>query len=483
MTAQPTQLLLPAPHHNRRWTTFALVMVMVLASMEATITSTAMPTIIGQLHGLAYYSWPISVYLLASTLTMPLYGWLADSLGRKRVLLSAMLLFSIGSLLASFSNSMLTLIIFRGIQGLGAGGIMPVVLTILGDIFTLQERAKVQGAFSAVWGIASFAGPALGSFLVTTDRFAPYFPEILRPFLGWPTIFWISLPLAALAAIVLIAKYEDHHHHHAAQANSNNAAQNHESKFKKYLQTLLSPPIFACILTSTLMGIAVIALDTWVPLYIQGARGMSAAAVGATITPVMCAWATSGIFAAPLLLRWSYRKLGVRGTLLGILGFAGLLVCAFTTASLPFIIAALFIVGLGFGPVSMATLLAAQNAVSYNQRGIVTAAITFTRNFGGAMGIAILGELFNALTAKPLADLHLPFKVNELLDPHLLSENQKAYPDDLLRAQATLSHALLFVFSAMLAFALLQLLTAAKLPDSHKQSPATTADALEATVA
>ena len=133
------------------------MLAMVLASMEQTVTSTAMPTIIGSLHGLEHYAWVASIYLLACTVSMPLYGRLADTIGRKRVILFAMGLFVASSLGCSFSHSMIELIVFRGLQGLGAGGVMPVVLTIIGDIFTLQERAKIQGLF-AVWGTASLAG-------------------------------------------------------------------------------------------------------------------------------------------------------------------------------------------------------------------------------------------------------------------------------------------------------------------------------------
>src|ERR1700684_1860011 len=152
----------------RAYVTAALLLVMVLASMDQTVTSTAMPTIIGDLHGLEHYSWVASIYLLACTVSMPLYGRLADALGRKRVIIGAIGLFCIASVLAAMSRTMVQLILFRGLQGLGAGGIMPVVLTILGDIFTLEERARVQGLFSAVWGTASLAGPALGWFLIAT---------------------------------------------------------------------------------------------------------------------------------------------------------------------------------------------------------------------------------------------------------------------------------------------------------------------------
>src|SRR4051812_29557613 len=186
---------------DRRYVTGALMLVMVLASMEQTITSTAMPTIIGDLHGFEHYSWGVSLYLLALTVSMPLYGRLADAWGRKRVILGAVLIFSIGSALAASAHTMGELILYRGMQGLGAGGIMPVVLTILGDIFTLEERASVQGYFSAIWGSASLAGPALGAFLVTT--------------FGWRSIFFVNLPFGALGLGVLMWKYHDHEKPHS----------------------------------------------------------------------------------------------------------------------------------------------------------------------------------------------------------------------------------------------------------------------------
>ncbi|MDB5328573.1 MAG: major facilitator superfamily 1, partial [Phycisphaerales bacterium] len=189
------------PVTDRRFVVGAMLLIMVLASMEMTVTSTAMPTIIGELHGLAHYSWVASLYLLACTVTMPLYGRLADVLGRKRVILAATLIFTVGSVMAAFSNSMVELIVYRGIQGLGAGGIMPVVLTILGDLFTLKERARMQGMFSAVWGISSLAGPALGAFLVHT--------------LGWRWVFLVNLPFGLIGLSVLIWKYHDHQKPHS----------------------------------------------------------------------------------------------------------------------------------------------------------------------------------------------------------------------------------------------------------------------------
>src|SRR5579863_9801849 len=189
------EAIAPVRKLERRYVTAALLIVMVLASMEQTVTSTAMPTIIGDLHGLEHYAWVASIYLLACTVSMPLYGRLADAWGRKRVIIAAITLFCIASVLAAGARSMLQLILFRGLQGLGAGGIMPVVLTIAGDIFTVAERPRVQGFFSAVWGTASLAGPMLGAFLVNT--------------FGWRSIFFVNLPFGALGLLVLMWKYHD----------------------------------------------------------------------------------------------------------------------------------------------------------------------------------------------------------------------------------------------------------------------------------
>lgn len=477
-TASIASQLSPASLSSRRWTVGALLMVMVLASMEATVTSTAMPTIVGALQGLRHYSWVAAIYLLASTATMPIYGRLADQLGRKRVLLAAIGIFFAGSLLASFSTSMVQLIVFRGIQGLGAGGIMPVVLTILGDIFTLEERAKIQGAFSAVWGTASLAGPLLGAFLVGTVKFAPYFPVALQPYLGWPTIFWINLPLALLAVLVLVFKYEDRHHHHAAAENGGEESGGRET----VAAMLRSPVIVPCLLVSALMGITVFALDTFVPLYVQGGRGMSAAAAAATVTPVMLAWASSGVFAAPLLLRWGFRKLAAVGSLLGTAGFVGLLLAAICHWDLWVITGSLFITGLGFGPVSMAILLASQDAATYRQRGMVTAGITFTRNLGGAIGIWALGALFNVLSAPALARAQVPFPISDLLDPHKRVAIEKAHPEALAQAHSAISHGLLWVFVAMLVIAAVQMVLARRLPRGKRNHATTRVEAVEAAV-
>ncbi|MFN8540894.1 MAG: MFS transporter, partial [Thermomicrobiales bacterium] len=175
---------------NRAIILGATLLATFLTAMESTVVSTAMPTVIGELRGLDLYAWVFSVYLLTSTATVPLYGRLADMLGRKPVFVVGIGIFLLGSALSGAAHSMPQLIIFRAIQGLGAGAVQPIVFTIVGDLFTLEQRAKVQGFFSAIWGTSSVAGPALGALITET--------------IGWRWIFYINLPFG-LAAVSLLA--------------------------------------------------------------------------------------------------------------------------------------------------------------------------------------------------------------------------------------------------------------------------------------
>ncbi len=177
---------------GRRTVTAALIVAMTVTAMEQLVVSPAMPTIIAQLRGFEIYPWVISAYLLAATVSTPIYGKLADLFGRKRVLLFGLTLFSLGSILSGTSMSMGQLIAMRTIQGLGAGAVGPIVLTMVGDLFSLEERARVQSLFSAVWGLSSVAGPLIGGYL--TDH------------VGWRWVFLVSVPFA-MVAIIMLAFY------------------------------------------------------------------------------------------------------------------------------------------------------------------------------------------------------------------------------------------------------------------------------------
>jgi MFS family permease len=476
---------------DRRAVTAALMMVMVLASMEQTITSTAMPTIIGSLHGLEHYSWVASIYLLACTVSMPLYGRLADALGRKRVILVAIGLFSVSSMLAATARSMPELIAYRGLQGLGAGGIMPVVLTILGDIFTLEERARIQGLFSAVWGTASLAGPALGYFLLAT--------------LGWRSIFFVNLPLGLLGMVVLMRSYHDLERPRSVDLDFAGIAAlavgcmatltlvsrlgpggwswpisailaaaavvtlvfflaNERRSANPILppDLLMNGSIGPSLLGSCLLGIGFLSLDTFVPLYVQGGRGGGPGAAAWAVTPVMFTWALSGIIAAPLVVRWGFRATAMLGSILVVASFTGLLVCAATNAPRPVLAAVLAVTGLGFGPASMSFLLAAQNAVSWQHRGSVTSSIQFFRTVGGSMGIGILGAVFNIVTQPKLRSLEgHGVQAAAFLDQHTRTQ----VPPQILReAGRIIAGGLHWVFLAMLCVAVLQVVIARLMP-------------------
>lgn len=486
------------------------MMVMVLSSLEATVTSTAMPTIIGDLHGLEHYSWVASIYLLAATVVMPLYGRLADVLGRKRVIIFAVGMFSFGSITAAFSQSMGQMILFRGIQGLGAGGIMPVVLTILGDIFTLEERARIQGVFSAVWGTAALAGPALGAFLVKT--------------LGWPSVFWINLPAGVVGIVILLIKYRDHQKPHSTDLDLLGVALlaigstallsavslmagvslamwiplallaaaaillaifvRHELHTPNPIMApglMLQRAIGPSMLISGILGMSVFAVDTYVPLYVQGGRGGDASAAAATITPVMLAWAISSMYAAKMVVKLGFRRTSVIGAALIMVGMVGLFVCAVLNAPLSAITAVLFVTGCGFGPAAISCLLSAQDAVAWQQRGSVTSGVTFFRCLGGAVGVGTLGALFNLLTASGLHRILAgQFAVGELLSKDRLGQLQATHPELLRAAQTTISHGLLWVFAAMLIGAGLQQCFAFLVRTHRCAQPITNTEALAA---
>lgn len=495
------------PKMDRRYVTAALMIVMVLASMEQTVTSTAMPTIIGELHGLEHYSWVASIYLLACTISMPLYGRMSDAFGRKRVLLGAIVIFCLASTLASFSQSMLQLICFRGIQGLGAGGIMPVVLTIAGDIFTLEERAKIQGFFSGVWGTASLAGPALGAFLVKT--------------FGWRSVFFVNLPFGMIGLIVLIWKYHEKRHEHKIDLDLPGVAALavasmgllalvsrlgpdgwswgmigtlicitlagiiyslwHEKRAEHPIlpmELVSSRAVGPSILASCLFGIGFLCLDTYVPLYVQGGRGGDATAAASVVTPVMLTWAISGVLAAPMLVRFGFRRTATLGVSLIIVGFLGLLLCAIFHAPQTLLTIILAITGFGFGPASMSYLIAAQEAVDYHQRGIVTSSIQFFRTIGGAIGIGVAGAIFNSLISTELAHLrHLGVTPAELMD----SKVQSKLPADIIQQMRhMIAGGLTWVFAAMLACAVLLWIVTRWMPKRTSDHKISAAEAIEA---
>ncbi|MFY9550490.1 MAG: MDR family MFS transporter [Thermoanaerobaculia bacterium] len=411
---------------RRRRVTLALVLVTALASFESTVVSTAMPTIIGDLGGLPLYSWVFSIYLLTSTVMMPIYGRLADIYGRRRILLVAIAVFLTGAIACGLARSMPQLIAARALQGLGAAGLIPIALTVSGDLYSLEERARVQGLFSSVWGAASLIGPLLGAWMTVT--------------FGWRSIFTINIPLGIVAFTLVATQMIESRAtlpdpldlagalslgagvtallfallqrpgagglsplaRGALLAEAAASLATFVRLQTRRTHPLIPPSLFrhmrtaAPYLGGVLLGTTIYGIDTFVPLFVQGARGGTAGSAGAVVTPLVFLWAISATVAARLIVRFGFRRTARLGAILILVGLAGLVVAAWLNASVPWISAACAVVGAGLGPSSMSQVLAIQSVVPERERGVATSLVPFFRTVGGSIGVGALGGLLAA---------------------------------------------------------------------------------------
>ncbi len=468
---------------DRGLVTLALLLAMSVTSLEQTVVSTAMPSIIAQLHGLDIYPWVYSAYLLAATVSTPLYGKLADIFGRKRVLLFGLGLFTLGSMLSGLSRSMPELIAMRVIQGLGAGAVGPIVLTMLGDLFSLEERAKVQGWFSAVWGTCSLIGPWLGGVL--TDR------------ISWRWVFFVTVPFSLAAAMILILRVKEtlkeRKHLPMDWAGAVLLSLGSTALLSAVLQggnvggkgsmiylisalvllalfvrvelraadPILPIDLFEDINTASamaggfLIGALLFGIDTYLPLFVQGVLGRSAEAAGRTITPLFLSWALSVAVAARVVGRLGYRGTAVGGSFFIATGTLSLvLAAAYPHASGPLFMGGLFILGMGMGPVSLCTLLGVQNSVPWGRRGAATAAAIFFRTMGGAIGVGLLGASLSLDLSSRLAGVE-GVDVAAALRPET---HGKLTPEALLIVQNALGGSLRNIFIEIMALAFVMIL-------------------------
>jgi MFS family permease len=452
-----------------------------LASFESTVVSTAMPTIIGDLGGLPLYAWVFSIYLLTSTVAMPVYGRLADIHGRRRLMLVAISVFLTGAVTCAFARSMPQLIAARAIQGLGAAGLVPVSLTVAADLYSLEERARVQGLFSGIWGFASLVGPLLGAFL--TVHF------------GWRSIFSINIPLGAIAFFLVATRMIESRaslpdpvdvagaatlaigvtlilfgvlHAPGAGVMSTGArlallaAGLLTLAFFARLETqrdfpLIPPALFrhwdtaAPYLAGILLGTTIYGVDTFVPLFVQGARGGTAGAAGAVVTPLIFFWALSAAMAARVILRLGFRRTARVGAILVLFGLAGLVAGALATASVAWISAACAVVGAGLGFGSLSQVLAIQHVAPERHRGVATSLVPFFRTVGGSIGVGALGGVFAAGLAMRLGS-SMEAASRLLAGPHVAGSGAALPIAPALFRQA-IERSLLPVFVVLLALA------------------------------
>ena len=465
---------------KRGLVTLALLMAMTVSALEQTVVSTAMTSIIASLHGLDIFPWVFSAYLLAATVTTPLYGKLADRLGRKRVLLFGLGLFALGSVLSGLAQSMPQLIAMRVLQGLGAGSIGPVVLTMLGDMFTLKERARVQGLFSAVWGLSSVAGPAVGGVL--TDR------------LSWRWVFFVTAPFSVVAMWILVTQVEDSKGDRgrdlppvdwwgATLLSASTSAlmlavlrggeqtligglalvaaglvllvlfvrQEHRAADPLLpIDLLMTPNVAASVALSFLIGAVLFGIDTYVPLFVQGVRGGTATAAGRAITPLFLSWAVSVAVAARVVMPLGFRRTALVGSVFITLGTLGLaLGAAYPAWSTPLFAAGMVVIGFGMGPTSLSCILDVQNSVARDRRGTATGTVIFSRTLGGALGVGLLGASLGFALAGRLAAIR-GVDVAAALRPET---HGKLLPGQLAAVQDALGRSVRDVFLIMAAMA------------------------------
>jgi len=424
--------------------TAGLMLSLFLASMESTVVSTGMPTIVSQLGGLESYSWVFTAFMLASTTTVPLYGKLSDLFGRRPVFAAAMAIFLGGSALCGLATTMPQLIAFRTIQGIGAGGLLPLVFIIIGDLFSLEQRARLQGLFSGVWGISSIAGPLLGGFIVDQA--------------SWQWIFWINIiPGLAATAIVWFAWIDRARAHDAPPRSIDYAGALLLTAGAVALLMSLTDlgaswalPTLAGALTlfgalvwverrasdpvlpiglfrdrmflvacghGVLAGCAVFGGATFVPLYVQGVLGTNATEAGAALMPMLLAWVFSSIPGTRLLLRLGYQAIALAGMVALVIGAFPLMFLDTQTNRL-LLMASLGLMGFGMGFSIPAFLIAVQSTVERSKLGTATSTLQFSRSIGGAFGIGVMGAILSAIVVAHLvaAGLDASTSLNSLID-------------------------------------------------------------------
>lgn len=405
----------------------AFLIAMFLAAFEGVVVSTAAPVIVKSLHDFEMMSWIFSLYLLTSAISTPIYGKLADLYGRRRMLIIGIVIFLIGSTLCGLSQTMHQLAFFRAVQGLGAGSILTIVFTMIGDIFTLEERSVVQGGVSTVWGIAGLVGPLLGGFLIDN--------------LSWHWIFFINLPFGLLC-IFILSRYVHEHRQvtrhsidyfgtvllSAAIGSLLYAVMNAGSVelsrclpaagvslmiFYFWEKRAAEPivPLFilnkgSIVVNCITFGVSfiLIANSVYLPLHMQSVMGHSATAAGIALATTSVTWFGTSFFLARLMRRFQARFI-IMGAA-AVLAFCCFLLYSLTLQSSIWQISFYALIfGIGFSGTLNTITFIVQDSVAYKNRGAAVGINMLTRTLAQTIGVAVLGSVINAASAQYLADI------------------------------------------------------------------------------
>ncbi|MFZ7943265.1 MDR family MFS transporter [Neobacillus sp. 19] len=399
---------------KNRYVFWGLVITTLISALDANIMQTASPTIVKQLGGMELFAWIFVVYMLASTVTVPLYGKLSDMYGRKRLLMIAVGLFTIGSILCGLADSMVMLVVYRGIQGLGAGGMIPLSMIIVGDLFTIEKRGKIQAVFSTIWAISSIIGPVLGSFFVEA--------------LTWRWIFFINIPIG-IATVLCLLPYKENMEFKKTHIDYKGFFPFGISITLLLLSTSVRQPLWY--LVFGLLGLIIFALverkeahpflpvslfknkgilrtnlfmlvyclsffgtSNFIPLFLQEGSGMSIYKSGLILLSIAMGWMFGSTPAGKWIIRYGYKILFIIGSFItAVSGFA--LYFFIEDISYLGLFLILTVQGVSFGLLFAVGTIASQEFAESHIKGMSTSLQIFLRNIGTSIGVTIMGLLIN----------------------------------------------------------------------------------------
>jgi len=409
---------------RRKLATAGILVGLLLSALDGTVIATALPQILEDLNGFTLYFLPNALFMLCQTVSMPIWGRLSDLYGRRLFHLLSVVILVGGSVLCARSHTMLTLVGFRAIQGLGAGGLMSLSFTMIADLYDLEERAKMQGAISSVWGVAALIGPLLGGWM--TKSF------------GWPSIFYLNIPVGIVTTILVQMAWKDHRRGAKGRIDIPGAVllalasgallagfqfagregwttpHSLESFGAAlamaialiFVERSTADPFLAYDLyrnrlfargaaTGVCAMVCLFAAIMHVPLLVTGVMRQSLEKGGMMLTCMMLPWMVCSAMTKVLLKKFSYRTLAIGGMILAVAAYGTLSQVGMDATVLP-VILAMVILGTGLGLTVAPLLIAAQNAVTKDRLGTATSLTQFTRSMGSAVGLAIMGTLFLA---------------------------------------------------------------------------------------